>query len=351
MRRRSAAALLALAAAAPLAAQTPIGFGQTVTGTLAAGDLVAGDDTYYDEYVFAARHGERATVILRSDDFDAYLSLGQRQDGDWLLLDGNDDGGGGTDSRVDAVIAGDGTFVIRANTLSAGESGRYTLSLESGAPPAPAPAPTTVALRPGQSVTGILGAGDALALDDSYYDLYSLSGDPGEPVTITLRSDDFDAWLTVGRLEGDVWQETDSDDDGAGGTDARLVTGLPPSGLLLIRANTLVAGENGGYTLTIAGGSGAAPASGAAPDACAPTPSAYAADAPWYVESRPISVLGSHWVKYGLPRVLDADEVVQAAEFLFVPLFVERAARPPYEVLYAPVRSGCEFQPYVVDGG
>lgn len=343
---RLALALLALAAGAPLSAQTPLAFGQTVAGTLGAGDPVAEDDSWYDEYVFSARHGQRVTVTLRSEDFDAYLSLGQLQDGEWLLLEGNDDGAGGTDSRVDATLVGDGTFLIRANTLSAGESGRYTLSLAAAEAPPAGPAPTTVALRPGQSVTGVLGAGDAVAADDSWFDLYSLSGTPGEPLTIELRSADFDAWLTVGRMDDGAWVETDSDDDGAGGTDARVVTTLPASGTLLVRANTLVAGENGGYTLTVASGGAAAPEAAG----CGVPEGGSAAAAAWYEEGRPISVLGRSWVKYGLPRELAPGEVVQAAEFLFVPLYVEVAARPPYEVLYAPV-GGCAFQPYVPDGG
>jgi hypothetical protein len=53
-------------------------------------------------------------------------------------------------------------------------------------------------------------------------------------------------------------------------------------------------------------------------------------------------------VRYGLPRVLGVNEVTRMGEFQGVPLFAEAGQSRP-EVVYVPVRPGCEFQPYQVE--
>ena len=106
-----------------------------------------------------------------------------------------------------------GEFVVRANSLSPGETGRYSIVVEELPPPGPA------SVRPigmGRTVNGRLEPSDALLDDGSHYDIYTFSGSAGQRVRITLRSDDFDAFLAFGRWQdGDV-SVTDTDDDSAG---------------------------------------------------------------------------------------------------------------------------------------
>ena len=74
----------------------------------------------------------------------------------------------------------------------------------------------------------------------------------------------------------------------------------------------------------------------------------YAAGALWFVNSETITVGGRSFVKYGLPRVLGVTEVSRSGEHQGVPVFVEAGAGSAAEVLYLPVRPGCEFQPYTL---
>lgn len=104
-------------------------------------------------------------------------------------------------------------------------------------------------LRPGQTHSGTLSRSDPTADDRSHYDVWTYTGKRGETVTFTLRSSDFDAYLAFGRMEGGRFVPLDSDDDGAGGTDARLEVTLPGDGEYAVRANTLQGGETGSYTL------------------------------------------------------------------------------------------------------
>lgn len=118
------------AATAPTTvAVTTLGWGATVEGELSRGDAIAADDSFYDCLAFTGQQGQRAVIDMRSDDFDTYLSLyrGGACEGD--QLESNDDGAGGTDSRIEISLPASGRYSVRANSLSAGETGRYRVTL------------------------------------------------------------------------------------------------------------------------------------------------------------------------------------------------------------------------------
>jgi hypothetical protein len=235
-----AAAAALGAAALPAAAQRAIAAGQTVNGRLTAADPVLPDDSHYHLFRLTARPGDHLVVTLRSEDFDAFLAWGVLSDGELDVRDSDDDSGGGTDAQLRIVIGAEGEYVVRANSLHGGETGAYALRVE-----AAAPAPL---IRPGQTVSGRLEPGDEIARDGSYTDLYLVRGTPGQRVAIVLRSSDFDAYL-IGGPPGD--DSAHFDDDGAGGTDARLEVVLDADGRYHVRANSLSAGETGAYTLHV----------------------------------------------------------------------------------------------------
>lgn len=80
-----------------------------------------------------------------------------------------------------------------------------------------------------------------------------------------------------------------------------------------------------------------------------PSMTGYAAGASWFINNEPVMVMGRRYVKYGLPRVLGVNEVTRMGEFQGVSVFAETGATGTPEVLYVPVRPGCEFQPYQVE--
>ncbi len=75
----------------------------------------------------------------------------------------------------------------------------------------------------------------------------------------------------------------------------------------------------------------------------------YAGGATWYINNEPITVNGRRYVRYGLPRVLGVNEVTRTADHQGVSVFAEAGAQGTPEVLYIPVRPGCEFQPYQLE--
>lgn len=269
---------LTLLLAAAASAQTPVRLGQTVSGRLSASSKKAPEDqSFYDLYTYTGRRGERIRVTLRSKDFDAYLNVGRTNGASFESLDTDDDGAGGTDARVELTLPQDGTYSIRANTLNAGDTGGYTMAVERAEPPVPV---TTQPIRVGQTVTGSLGASDPKLGDNSYYDLWTFTARPGDGVTATLRSSDFDAFLVLGRMKGDEFEEIESDDDSGGGNDARVGATLTEAGTYTLRVNTLFGNQTGSYRLELA--------SGVAPDAQETDKPASGAGSTVHPQARPI---------------------------------------------------------------
>lgn len=275
-------AALLTCAAVPAVAQGTIRPGQTVRGELSSSDALLDDDSYYDVWRFRAQAGHVYAVVLRSDDFDAYLAVGSSAGADCDDCEYDDDGAGGTDSEVVFRADAGGMLEIRANSLAAGETGAYSLMLEDRGENAEVPVRddeyedeyeddlelpmmdeemasmeivgTPEPLRRDRTVQGELSEDDPQAADNAFYDLFSYRGRAGETITITLRSEDFDAFLTVGRRVDGFMEVMETDDDGGDGTDSQLTITLPETGEYLIRAHSLFPEETGAYTLQITRG-------------------------------------------------------------------------------------------------
>lgn len=238
-----------LVAALPAAAQSTIRPGDSVQGSLSSSDPSLDDGSHYDCFNLQARAGERIAVTLRSNDFDAYLGVVEgRNCPSGGTSETDDDGAGGTDSRLQMTL-GSGPYSIRANSLSDGEVGRYTLTVE-GLAAVRMPDPVYLGRASSQRF-GDLAAGDAIAADESYFDCYTFDIRAGQTIGIGLTSQDFDAFLSLhdgGRCDSEI----QSDDDSLGsGTDAYIEHTFDRSGRYSIRANSLGSGETGRYGLVL----------------------------------------------------------------------------------------------------
>lgn len=227
-----------------------IAAGETITGMLSSGDpQLEADGSYYHTYTYRARDNERITVTLRSEDFDTHLAVGRGEKCEApCVMD--DDGAGGTDARLRMSLYEEGLYTIRVNTLSRGETGRYTLQVESEDAPA-APKVARGSVQAGQTVSGTLDASDPVAYDDSYYEDWTFRPDFTGTVQISLASGDFDAFLALGNGLGRDFADIQSNDDTAGGTDAQLTWKVMQGREYVIRANALNDGEQGAYTLAV----------------------------------------------------------------------------------------------------
>jgi Bacterial pre-peptidase C-terminal domain len=109
-------------------APTPLAIGATVTGALDASDPTRGEDMYFDRYVFTGQVGETYTIELKGEGFDAIVGARhlERVDDDY---DSDDDGGEGTNSKLEYVVKVAGPQVVRVSSVGGEETGTYTLSL------------------------------------------------------------------------------------------------------------------------------------------------------------------------------------------------------------------------------
>jgi hypothetical protein len=111
-------------------APTPIAFGTTESGTLEGADCVRASGAYQDRWTLVLDAETPTRIDLTSAQFDAYLVL---KDDAGNPVTTNDDGGSGTNARIDTTLAA-GTWEIVASSFAPGQMGAYSLSV--GAPPA-----------------------------------------------------------------------------------------------------------------------------------------------------------------------------------------------------------------------
>lgn len=251
---------LETAPATTTAAPREIRVGQVLSGRLDETDAILEDDeTFYDSYVISGAAGQRLQIEMKSDSFDTYLNFGKMEGGEFSSIKTDDDGAGqGTNSRLTVTLPAAGEYVIRANEVGA-KTGPYTIQVLER------PAAVTVArprpIEPNTEVRAELSDDDAQGSDDGYYDYYTYQGRAGERVVITMASDRFDTYLTIGTLNGTTFTELESNDDGPDGTNSRLEYTLPSAGTFVIRAKALSGEATGPYTIKVESSGGGTPRS------------------------------------------------------------------------------------------
>jgi len=113
---------------------TPIGIGQTKTGSLSPSDCrspIRGSVYFADRYTFNAVAGQRVAILLTSSVFDTYLYL---IGPNGTVVNQNDNGDGGMNSRIPAglgffMISSSGTYTIEVTSSKTNGIGNYLLSL------------------------------------------------------------------------------------------------------------------------------------------------------------------------------------------------------------------------------
>ncbi len=182
-------------------------------------------------YILYGNEGQRVTIELRSDDFDAYLEIEDSTGGQ----DYDDDGAGNLNSRLSFLFPEDGYVTITASSIGGDEFGSYVLSVAGGAE-------TLVA-----EFEGNLDYGDYRGYDGTLYDMYEFEGEAGESITIMLNSDYFDARLFFSNPDG---SNLASDDDGGGGSNSLVSVILPETGTYRIFVTSFFEGT-GDYLVQI----------------------------------------------------------------------------------------------------
>ena len=246
--------------------------GQTVTGDLRASPCGLGDGTAVQSWSFAQATGQSAVSFAMhatgTPGFDTYLLLHRSTYTAFekVLAVNDDDAGSPTDSRMN-VILGPGNYVVSANNFTPGETGPFSVTAEpwSGEFENCDDAFVTTGITTTQNMTSSCPNPNT----GQYADLVVLYIAPGQQVQIDMSSTAFDPSLELYAVDGTSLAQ---DDNGGGGTSARLTYTAVNGGFYVIVPTSHLAAQTGAYTLSVASLAGA-PASplqlsaGAAPPA------------------------------------------------------------------------------------
>lgn len=236
--------------------------GAAARGELTDADALWVDGSRVQAWALELAAGQTVWVDLVSDAFDGFLMAAGPGLGEGLQ---DDDSGGGCNARLTWTPAAAGTFHVIVNTVSAAANGAFDLRVSVQEPAATADGECRLAagggdlglrelpidarvLTVGREASGALDSTDATGPDGSLVEAWGLTLDSGQTVSIDLHSTDFDVFLW---FVGPGLPDPLTDDDGAGGCDARITVTATGSGTFRVIANALMQGAGGAYTLHV----------------------------------------------------------------------------------------------------
>lgn len=217
--------------------------GQTTNGSLASTDCTFPDGSYADLYRLTLATGQTLQIDLTSTAFDAYLVL---LDAQGSAVSANDDAGGGTNARITRTLAA-GTYYVAANSLFSSAVGAYQLLVSTTTAPSACALSGATTIAVGQTTSGTLATTDCTLSDGSFADVYRVTIASGQTLQMDMASTAFDAYLILYDASGNA---ITSNDDGAGGTNARITRALT-AGTYYLAANSLYYGRTGAYTVSV----------------------------------------------------------------------------------------------------
>jgi hypothetical protein len=229
---------------------TPIAFGQQIAGALESTDCDSQIQPghYRDRYTFEGTAGTAVRISMAAFSVDPFLAL---LDANGNLLASDDDSGVGDDARIVFTLPATGTYTIEATSFQYNWTGEYTLDLRTST--GDECASPTAQTAPGANEFSSLDGTECFAVSrpGSFVDNWQFVAEANRPYTISLASNEFDAFVAVLDASGNVLA---TNDDGGGGLDARLVFTAAAPGSYTIEATSKVADAVGFYQLSIYAG-------------------------------------------------------------------------------------------------
>ena len=207
-------------------------------------------------YSFTLGQAGPVEIDLVSSAFDTFLALREGTDVAGGLVATDDDGGQGTNSRIDTTLSA-GTYTIEATSYATGVTGAFTLTVTGvgGGGGGGCALDDLGALNGTATRAGTLGGDcESPSYPGRLARYYSFTLGQSGPVEIDLVSSAFDTWLSLREGAGVAGPLVVSDDDGGQGTNSRIATALS-AGTYTIEATSRIAtyatGVTGTFTLTV----------------------------------------------------------------------------------------------------
>ncbi|MBT9314939.1 trypsin-like peptidase domain-containing protein [Leptothoe spongobia] len=210
--------------------------GNVIRARLDSSSNLLPDNSYFNAYTFEGHAGQRISIDMNSNQVDSYLLLyGPNQE----YLGENDNNGNSLNAHIEITLPTDGTYFVFANSSGASEQGQYELRISS----------LGSARNYLLSESGTLNTQDGRLTDNSLYDEYLFSGQQGQEVTITLTSQDFDAYLLLIDNQGNKIAE--NDDIARNNSNSTIRISLPYTGQYRVIVNTYDQTGQGQYQMNV----------------------------------------------------------------------------------------------------
>jgi hypothetical protein len=218
--------------------------GLTLDNQLALSDCKLSDGSFVDFYVVTLPTSGTYIFNQTSAAFDTYLALLTSTN---TLIGVNDDFvSTSTDSRLKAIVPA-GSYMIGANSVSAGATGNY--SLASASSTEQVSNCEDVFVQPGITTSQSLQTTDCSA-SGFFSDEYVIYLTAGQSITVTMTSTVLDSYLEIW-ANGNPAILVFNDNIDATTQNAQVAFTAATTGFYIIAAASNVAGATGDYTFTI----------------------------------------------------------------------------------------------------
>jgi len=220
--------------------------GETVSGSLDAGDCALADGTLVDSYTFTVDQTSQVAITLRSSEFDTFLNLSDNFCETFLS---NEDCSPGDFevSCIEGVTLNAGTYTIGVSAAGAGEAGAYELEVSCERADSCGDCGTEVTECPAV-LDGVLETSDCSLDNGRLFDSYEIEVQETQEYIFSLMSGNLDTFLYI--YDGENCEEIAFDDDGGDGLNSQLALNLTP-GTYWILPSSYNAGATGSYTVDI----------------------------------------------------------------------------------------------------
>ena len=224
--------------------ENPISLNQDVSGHWESGCASTHRSGRYAQYfTFTLTGSQEVTIDLQSAT-DTYLFLLEGAERDGSVIESDDDGGNGLNSRIVRTLSA-GTYTVEATTYSSGATGSFTVSVA-----AADSAQCGVEISLNQDVFGNWESDCASTHRSGRYAKYfTFTLADAQEVTIDLQSTT-DAYLFLLDGSGQDGSVLASDDDGGDGRNSRIVRTLS-AGTYTVEATTYSSGRTGTFNVSI----------------------------------------------------------------------------------------------------
>ena len=210
---------------------------------LNAASCKGADGQPVDYYGFTLSADSLALAVVTSSAVDAFLTL---FDSSGNPLRSDDNGYIGIDPLIVQYLpAGSYKLAVRSATSSAG--GLYQVDLRTVEGPRPALCSPSAPLNMGATVNGNLTYTACQYPDQTFADVYAFTLDNDNTVDLQMASSNFDAYLVLLDAKGNV---VDEDDNGGGGTNARIVSPLAAGTYFVVAKPAGSYLDHGSYSLS-----------------------------------------------------------------------------------------------------